>query len=382
MDDHESQYHQQQLEWHRQKQEQQLKLQQLQPPDQDGRPQSSQTSSSPPPQSPKSLRQPPLTTPKNVQDESGEKKKNLFDDQPGLEPAPWSTAPIPYTTHADLQSPVGQCSAVQSPATLVPGVQSPGSQTPGLDSKWLESQLYAVPPDPESPPLPPPNEKRRILGLAVPVFWAVVIGLVIIVAAGLAGGVAGGLITQKANASSSSVSPDAQSDPTATSALSITSNPSATTSATATSATPRASGGVLPAPTDGGCPKINSTNFTPTDASGEAMGLSSGAGQTFRQLCEVNYPSGAAYGNPGIYDILKAYVSTFDECMTLCAAHNQAYYLNLSNGNVGKGGFCRSVAMIKTPGEYCYLKNGTGVSDTQGHPKDFVSAVVVSGLDV
>ncbi|WQF87520.1 hypothetical protein CDEST_12534 [Colletotrichum destructivum] len=69
--------------------------------------------------------------------------------------------------------------------------------------------------------------------------------------------------------------------------------------------------------------------------------------------------------------------------MALCAAHNQAYNRNLANGAVvSAGGYCRSVAMIKLPGEYCYLKNGTGKMDTQGHPKDFISAVVISGLPV
>uniref|UniRef100_L2G489 Uncharacterized protein n=1 Tax=Colletotrichum fructicola (strain Nara gc5) TaxID=1213859 RepID=L2G489_COLFN len=328
MDDHEAQYHQQQLEWHQKKHEQQVQRQrQLRGPDDEGQTHSPTSSSPPPPHSPKSLQQTSLTTLKNEDEKSQSKQQTLQDEQPGLEPAPvrWSNAPIPYTPHDDVQSPAGQSSI------------------------------------------------RRILGLSVPVFWGLIIALVIVLAAGLAGGVAGGLIAQKANASP---------DPTST-ADSASSNPSATTTAaTSAAATAQASGSVLPAPTDGGCPKINSTTFTPLDAIGAVIDLSNGQGQTFRQLCEVNYPGGAAYGNPGIYDILKAYVSTFDECMTLCAAYNQAYYTNLGNGDVAKGGYCRSVAMIKTPGEYCYLKNGTGASDTFGHPKDFVSAVVVSGLDV
>ncbi|KAK1848758.1 hypothetical protein CCHR01_08597 [Colletotrichum chrysophilum] len=371
MDDHEAQYHQQQLEWHQKKHEQQVQRQrQLRGPDDEGQTHSPTSSSPPPPHSPKSLQQTSLTTLKNEDEKSQSKQQTLQDEQPGLEPAPvrWSNAPIPYTPHDDVQSPAGQSSIVS------PGALSPGGQTLTSDAKWLESQLYAVPLESTSPPPPPPVGKRRILGLSVPVFWGLIIALVIVLAAGLAGGVAGGLIAQKANAS-----PDS---PTST-ADSASSNPSATTTAaTSAAATAQASGSVLPAPTDGGCPKINSTTFTPLDAIGAVIDLSNGQGQTFRQLCEVNYPGGAAYGNPGIYDILKAYVSTFDECMTLCAAYNQAYYTNLGNGDVAKGGYCRSVAMIKTPGEYCYLKNGTGVSDTFGHPKDFVSAVVVSGLDV
>lgn len=187
-------------------------------------------------------------------------------------------------------------------------------------------------------------------------------------------------LAHSASTSSAATTAGSQSDPSATS--STRSGSSSTSSkATSTSTTSRAvATGVLPAPTDGGCPGINQTTYTPTNAGGKGMAVGNGDAQVFRQLCEVNYPSGAAYGNPGLYDILKVYVPSFEECMALCAAHNQAYSVNLANGNVRSGGYCRSVAMIKLAGEYCYLKNGTGVMNTQGHPQDFVSAVILSGL--
>ncbi|KAJ0158248.1 hypothetical protein CTA2_11999 [Colletotrichum tanaceti] len=111
-------------------------------------------------------------------------------------------------------------------------------------------------------------------------------------------------------------------------------------------------------------------------------GSGSGSAQTFQQLREVNYPSGAAWGNSALHDILKVYVPAFEDCMALCAVHNQAYDRSLADGVALSGGYCRSVAMIKLSGEYCYLKNGTGKMDTQDHPKDFISAVVISDLPV
>ncbi|EXF78929.1 hypothetical protein CFIO01_09940 [Colletotrichum fioriniae PJ7] len=286
-------------------------------------------------------------------------------DQPGLEAAPsrYSTAPIPYDP-SEFQSPLEKSTWT----TMTQAYHPAFSSAAAADA--------------------PPPERRRVLGLTVPVFWGLVIALVVIVAGGIAGGVAGGLAAQKADSSAVSVDPSSTASATAGS-QSASTTPSASSgtgvqssSSTATSSTTRSiPTGIRSAPTDGGCPSINTTTYTPTDAGGNAMKIGSGySTQTFRQLCEVNYPSGAAYGNPALYDILKVYVSTFEECMALCAAHNQAYGSNLASGDVKAGGYCRSVAMIKLPGEYCYLKNGTGKMDTQGHAKDFVSGVVISGL--
>ncbi|KAF6818139.1 hypothetical protein CSOJ01_02020 [Colletotrichum sojae] len=300
-------------------------------------------------------------------------QQGLRDEQPGLETA-YSNGPMLYTP------------VTPSTATVV----SPDIQTAGTEPKWLESQPHTVtrqlpPPQPNSNNAVP--AKRRILGLTVPVFWGLITALVIILAAGVAGGVAGGLSAQQSKQKSNDASSPASASDTATAApTTATESPTSpvsagtTTSSMATARVTALAGGVLPAPTDGGCPSINMTTYTPTDASGKPIGIDSGQAQSFRQLCEVNYPSGASWGNPDLYDILKIYVSTFEECMTLCASHNQAYALNLAAGRVASGGYCRSVAMIKQAGEYCYLKNGTGKVDTQGHAKDFISAVVIAGL--
>ncbi|OHF01149.1 hypothetical protein CORC01_03463 [Colletotrichum orchidophilum] len=291
-------------------------------------------------------------------------------EQPGLEAAQsrYSTAPIPYDP-SEFQTPLEKSTWTTMTQAYHPAYAHAGGTPP-------------------PPPQPETLQRRRVLGLTVPIFWGLVIALVVILAGGIAGGVAGGLAAQKAdslavsdNDSSSTASATAGSQ----SASTITGAQSSALTATSSSSTSRSiPTGIRAAPTDGGCPYINTTTYTPTDGSGNAMKVSSGSGsgsaQLFRQLCEVNYPSGAAYGNPALYDIMKVYVSTFEECMALCAAYNQAYGSNLANGDVKSGGYCRSVAMIKLPGEYCYLKNGTGKMDTQGHPKDFVSAVVISGL--
>ncbi|KZL70664.1 hypothetical protein CI238_01526 [Colletotrichum incanum] len=276
--------------------------------------------------------------------------------QPGLEAAPgqYSTAPIAY-----------------DPSEM---------QSPGEKSVWTSSQAYPV-------YTSPPSERRRVLGLTVPVFWGLVAALVVILAGGIAGGVAGGLAALKANSSStdssssSSATIGSQPIPTTSGASSGSTSSFKSSVSIATSSTSRSvPTGVRSAPTDDGCPNINQTIHTPTNANGDAMKAGSASVQSFQQLCEVNYPSGARYGNPELYDILKVYVPTFEECMVLCAAYNQRYSNNLANGNVASRGYCRSVAMIKLPGEYCYLKNGTGKMDMQGHPKDFISAVLISGL--
>ncbi|KAK0734903.1 hypothetical protein B0T26DRAFT_632413, partial [Lasiosphaeria miniovina] len=139
---------------------------------------------------------------------------------------------------------------------------------------------------------------------------------------------------------------------------------------------PSTTNGILPAPTDGGCPRINGTAFKATDASGNPVAWVL-PGQQFTQLCETNYPSGSDLGNPGIHDILKIWLPSLEDCMTACAYHNAKQFENMQNGiDVGQGGFCKSVTIVKSAGEYCYLKNGTGVNNTRGNPSIYSSAVL------
>lgn len=134
-----------------------------------------------------------------------------------------------------------------------------------------------------------------------------------------------------------------------------------------------------PAPTDGGCPRINGSTYTPTDADGSQIVPPGGQEpQIFQVLCDTNYPSGAVYGNPTAFDLLKLYTATLDDCITACAAWNLAYpNSGLTDGATGE---CRGVALIKVPGEYCYLKNSsTLVNNTFGSPNNFVSAILLPG---
>lgn len=59
-------------------------------------------------------------------------------------------------------------------------------------------------------------------------------------------------------------------------------------------------------------------------------------------------------------------------CIAACAEYNIGYAV--TNGSPR----CAAVAVVKAPGEFCYLKSGTGVNDTSssgGTPID--SAVLL-----
>ncbi|KXX77421.1 hypothetical protein MMYC01_205014 [Madurella mycetomatis] len=223
-------------------------------------------------------------------------------------------------------------------------------------------------------PLPHNQEysqpKRRILGLSVRAFWIIVIILVVVLAGAIGGGVGGSLAAR--GGADSSISTEAVDTGT-------TPSPSSSTASgadTATSTRPEAAS-VSPAPRDGGCPDINGTAYAPINAGGNAMPLrSGGAAQSFVRLCSTDYPAGEAYGNPGIYDILKLYMPSLEDCIAACAAYNMQYQTNSDNGIPG-GGLCRSVTVIKMAGEYCYLKNGTGTNNTLRNPELYSSAVLI-----
>jgi hypothetical protein len=118
---------------------------------------------------------------------------------------------------------------------------------------------------------------------------------------------------------------------------------------TAASSLTAIAGAASPAPRDAGCPNINGTFYTPSDASGKLIAIQSDgiySDQIFVQLCNTNYPSGAEYGNPGIYDILKMYVPSLEDCITACAYYNRQYQINQAKG-VPRTGLCKSVAIVK-----------------------------------
>ncbi|KAI0126498.1 hypothetical protein BJ170DRAFT_408066 [Xylariales sp. AK1849] len=188
----------------------------------------------------------------------------------------------------------------------------------------------------DEPPRHDTPQSRRISGLSVLVFWALMLVLVIITSVGLAIGLAIGL----------------RQRPTST-----TTTPSST----------NVQGVSSPAPTNPYCPSQDRTTITPNDASGTSIRLDNEVAQTFEIQCDTHYPSGAGFGNPGVRDIMLMTAPDLLTCMALCAQYNTGYS-NAVGDDVGVGGgLCVGVSLIKAPAEFCYLKNATGVNDTSAN---------------
>lgn len=118
------------------------------------------------------------------------------------------------------------------------------------------------------------------------------------------------------------------------------------------------------------------------DASGKAIPLQAdGAAQTFRRLCDVNWPSGAAYGNPQIYDIAKLYLPSLEACIAACATYNVKFQENLASGAVQQGGLCRAVSIVKT-GEFAHTGASrvcvgvVGCADSRGRVLQLASTAI------
>lgn len=152
---------------------------------------------------------------------------------------------------------------------------------------------------------------------------------------------------QETNTSSGSSGPasDTLQSDTPRSSASTSTKADAPTQTTST-----AKGGVSPIPTDGGCPKIDGTDYTPTDGKGKEIPLGADkVVQTFVRHCETNWPAGGEYGNPRVHDIMKFYVPSLEDCITACASYNRNYEENIARG-IGhyEGGLCRAVTVVKT----------------------------------
>ncbi|KAI1206717.1 uncharacterized protein F4807DRAFT_463406 [Annulohypoxylon truncatum] len=218
------------------------------------------------------------------------------------------------------------------------------------------------------------KEKRRVLGLTVPLFWTLVVIVFIILAAALGGGIGGGLKAQQQQKLTNNASSDPVTNGTSSSSSSAggatptSSQPAATTTVTSTG----------PIPSDSGCPLINGQTYTPYAVDGSDFPLQSGKeGQQFKQQCYTNYVSSAAAQT---HDILKIYMPTLENCIMACAAYNEAYASNLANNTGVGGGYCVAVTLNKINAGFCYLKNGTTTNDTMGHP-DLYSSAVLLNLD-
>ncbi|KAK1828774.1 hypothetical protein QBC39DRAFT_264448 [Podospora conica] len=205
---------------------------------------------------------------------------------------------------------------------------------------------------------PSQNEEKqgkKILGLSVKAFWATIVVLVVLLAAGIGGGL-GALAAKKGTATTTT-----------------------TTSNTSPTPTEPQAAGMSPAPSDG-CPAIDGTTYVPKRADGVPVLIDITAPEmTFTRHCATDFSSGPSGGNPDIHDILKLYVPTLEECITVCAMYNARYQYKIDKKIEVAGGLCKSVTIVKKPGGYCYLKNGTAknVIKEGENPNDTSSASIL-----
>ncbi|KAK7920246.1 hypothetical protein PG985_008268 [Apiospora marii] len=249
------------------------------------------------------------------------------------------------------------------------------------------------------------THRRRILGLTVPVFWGLLIALVLVVAGAIGGGLAAQGRTgnnnsttepsRPGNLSSSGTAGEATATP-----KSLTPQPT-DESASVTILMPMVQ--VSAVPLSGGCPKINGTWYTPPETSnGTSTATASAAAagitlqgqmspQAFVQLCNTNFPEGSA----GVRDLVSFFTPTFEQCMNSCAQYNSQYQqilLGSKRGqrvstNDGKSGFCTAVSIWKRAGGKCYLKGKDAnpfVNDTLQSlgwsPTDFITGLLIDGI--
>ncbi|KAK8093666.1 hypothetical protein PG997_000351 [Apiospora hydei] len=195
-----------------------------------------------------------------------------------------------------------------------------------------------------TPPTISDNHHRRVLGLRVPVFWGLLVALILVVAGAIGGGIGGGLATQGHN---NNINQDSlRSTKPSSDAGETISNPPAqqtttTTEGTITIALPIVQPSITPV--DGGCPRINGTRYTPRQKINGTSAPITLQGQTqaqsFVQLCDTNFPEGD--NDPGVHDIDTFITATFEQCMTLCADWNRQYQLH------GEDRFCMAVSIVK-----------------------------------
>ncbi|KAF6815994.1 hypothetical protein CSOJ01_03263 [Colletotrichum sojae] len=246
---------------------------------------------------------------------------------------------------SDERSSVPIVAARHAPAPLV-AAPAPDPERHGAVAGWMRRLETAG--QAEGRP------RKTILGLTVFRFWAAVALGVIIVGVAIAVGLALGLANRRSESSTSSYPPGVQP------VVQILGIPS-------------------PAPINPYCysqfPENNSV--TPYDASGSPIRFNNDQVMSFDVQCNTFWPQRQGV-NPGVRDILVMTVPDMLTCMTLCAQYNQGYSDAVGDDVYVGGGICVGVALVKGAGQFCYLKNATGINDTAaagGFPVD--SAVLV-----
>ncbi|KAI1325245.1 hypothetical protein F5Y16DRAFT_378316 [Xylariaceae sp. FL0255] len=222
------------------------------------------------------------------------------------------------------------------------------------------------------------RKKSTVLGLSVRAFWLLVVGLVIVLAAGIGGGLGGGLApTSRQNTGGSSGTDDDGTSSTSSTPTAPSSSPTSSSTSPSSSATPDP---LLP--TDGGCPGINNKFYTAYGADGAPVALQAGSneGQEFTEQCYTNWVN----VNGSSHDIFRTYTPELEQCIVVCAEYNAAYVANVKSGLISKnggGGLCVAVTLVKMHAGFCYLKNGTTTNDTMGAPDGYSSAILITDID-
>ncbi|KAJ8110747.1 hypothetical protein ONZ43_g5793 [Nemania bipapillata] len=282
--------------------------------------------------------------------------------QAGLEVVPPETGLYPLPTPAPFYSTPGEASPKGGPADIESrGQGSIADRSQGKDTG---------------------SARRRILGLSIPVFWAVIVTLFVVLAAGIGGGVGGGLSAQRKSVSESNVSSGGDTSTTASSisvsSISTGGTPATSTTPTSVASSPTASSTVDNlVPTDGGCPGIDGVAYTAYSADGNTIPLEEGGSpQEFREQCYTNWVN-----TDSTHDILRTYTPTLENCIVVCAEYNKAYLTNLAAGTGVGGGPCVAVTIVKDHAGFCYLKNGTATNNTMGNPKMYSSATLLTSMN-
>ncbi|KAF9875698.1 hypothetical protein CkaCkLH20_06630 [Colletotrichum karsti] len=201
--------------------------------------------------------------------------------------------------------------------------------------------------------------RKTILGLTIFRFWAAVALGIIIVGVAIAVGLGLGLANRT----------------TRTTTRTIDGYPSTVT---------QILGVPSPAPLnpycyDGSNPsRYSNKSITPYDASGSPIRFNNDQVMSFDVLCNTFWPQRQGI-NPGVRDILVMTVPDMLSCMTLCAQYNQGYSDAVGDDVYVGGGICVGVALIKGTGQFCYLKNATGINDTTAAGGFRVDSAVLVG---
>ncbi|KAE9577104.1 hypothetical protein CGCF415_v001745 [Colletotrichum fructicola] len=198
--------------------------------------------------------------------------------------------------------------------------------------------------------------RKTILGLTIFRFWVAVALGVTIVGVAIAVGLALGLANRPED------TPSASSNSTPTAVIQELGVPSAApiNPYCETSSTPK------------------NTTVTPYDASGSPIRFNNDQAMSFDVLCNTFWPQRQGL-NPELRDILVMTVPDMLTCMTLCAQYNQGYSDAVGDDVYVGGGICVGVALVKGIGQFCYLKNATGINDTTAAGGFDVDSAVLTG---